>query len=72
MTGNATEARAVAQPPRSKHVLVVKMFLAITVCYFAAFTSLNLVFVFGLDDRWIYLNFINNINNPVIYYWLNK
>ena len=71
-TGSSTDPRTTVQHNKSKHVLVVKMFAAITVCFFLTNIGLNLVFILALDDKWMYLTFVNNLCNPLIYYWLNK
>ena len=57
---------------KSRHVLVVKMFSAIFLCFIFSFTGMVLPLVLGLDDHMYYLVFTNNLCNPVIYYWLNK
>ena len=55
-----------------KHVLVVKMSLAITICFFISIVVLTTPFFFNISDKFSYLLFLNNISNPMIYYWLNK
>ena len=59
-------------PHSAKHVLVVKMALAITVCFFISNAALSAVFIFHWSNDWVYLVLTNNLCNPVIYYWLNK
>ena len=66
------QRQAEQQRKRSRHLLVVKMFLAVAICFVLSFVAMNLVFTLRLDDRWYYLVFVNNISNPAIYYWLNK
>ena len=48
------------------------MFGVITVCFILSFSGITLVYILGFDDKWVYLSYVNNLCNPVIYYWLNK
>ena len=57
---------------RAKHVLIAKMFGAITACFFVTATASMLVAIFSWSSYWLYLNFINFVINPVIYFWLNQ
>ena len=60
-----------AYQKKAKHVVAVKMFLAITFCFMASYLSVVIVIILQLDPKFAYSLFINNLCNPLIYYWLN-
>ena len=70
-TANNGGATAATGKPQ-KHVLVVKMSLAITICFFISMVGVTVPFFFNLSDKFVYCIYLNNISNPIIYYWLNK
>ena len=56
-----------------RHVVILKMFIAITACNILAFGAvISVLLRITNDNFFIYLYYINHINNPFIYLAFNK